>query len=191
MTIKKSEFYQEINTDFNCRNELYGMKLDFLVEPAKIILSCIDQKALVQAIIFDDELSSQGSIFQFGECEAIFGQSMIYSKSHSDYYIISDALCNNNKKCFEQSEFSPVQEEDIIREDHLEEKEKESEKEKEKENGKESEKDNEKEKGKLKGRENEREKEKESVKEKKSEKEKESEKDKFIEKEKEKKMRKN
>ena len=173
---KKSEFYQEINTDFNCRNELYGMKLDFLVEPAKIILSCIDQKALVQAIIFDDELGSQGSIFQFGECEAIFGQSMIYSKSNSDYYIISDAVCNDNKKCFERmnGEFGPVQEEDIITGDHFEEKEKESEKEK----------DNEKEKEKLKGRENEREKEKESVKEKKSEKERESEKDKFIEKEK-------
>ena len=182
---KKSEFYQEIKTDFNCRNELYGMKLDFLVEPANIILSCIGQNALVQAIIFDDELGSQGSIFQFEECEAIFGQSMIYSKSNSDYYIISDAVCNDNKKCFEQSEFSPVQEEDIITEDHLEEKEKELEKEKEKENGKESERDNEKEKGKLKERENEREKEKESVKEK------ESEKDKFIEKEKEKKMRKN
>jgi len=55
---KKSEFYQEIKTDFNCRNELYGMKLDFLVEPANIILSCIGQNALVQAIIFDDELGS-------------------------------------------------------------------------------------------------------------------------------------
>ena len=77
---KKAEFYQVLNTDFICRNALYGMKLDNLVSPENITLSCINNNTLVQTIIFDTDLGSQTSIQQFDECETIYGHSVLYSK---------------------------------------------------------------------------------------------------------------
>ena len=161
-----AKFYQSLNTEFDCRNELYGMKLDNLIAPNNIVLSCVDEKALVQAIFFDDELDSKGTINKFEECKTIYGHSVLYSTHHSDYYVISDVICDNNKRCFEpiNGELTPIQEVDIIKKsnDFLEQKENEKEKEKETEKGKETE--NEKEKEKEKGDEKEEEKENEKEK---------------------------
>ena len=168
---KKAEFYQELNTVFICRNALYGMKLDNLVSPENITLSCINNNALVQTIIFDTDLGSQTSIQQFDECETIYGHSVLYSKKHSDYYVISDAVCNGIKKCFEpvNGEISRIEEVDIDQPSEVpensneveKEKEKEKEKEEKKEEGKETEK--EKEKDEKKEKEKEAEKAKENL----------------------------
>ncbi len=46
------EFYDQTSTNFNCRNSQYAMKLNFLASGDKIVLSCINSKATVQAKFF-------------------------------------------------------------------------------------------------------------------------------------------
>ena len=53
---ESGEFYQNIRTNFNCRNELYGMKLNYLPDIRTVALSCINPVSTVQAIFFDDDL---------------------------------------------------------------------------------------------------------------------------------------
>ena len=112
----KGNFYTNIKTNFNCRNELYSMKLNYLADVGYIALSCINSNATVQAVFFDDDLESGNSFQQFTECESIYGHSVINSKNNSAFYVISDAICNNHKRCFEPLEgtLSPIEEIDVI-----------------------------------------------------------------------------
>ena len=109
-------FYSNIVTNFNCRNELYSMKLNYLADVGYIALSCINSIATVQAVFFDDDLESVNSYQQFTECETIYGHSVISSKNNSAFYVISNAICNNHKRCFEPLEgtLSPIEEIDVI-----------------------------------------------------------------------------
>ena len=104
-------FYQNFVTNFNCRNELYGIKLSYLIDNQTIAVSCINNVSLVQTIFFNNELESITSHEQFTNCTSIYGHSIIYSKIHSDYFIISDAICNNIKRSFEPliGSLSPIQ----------------------------------------------------------------------------------
>ena len=110
------QFYQNIITNFNCRSELYGMKLNYLTDDKKIVLSCINNISLVQALFFDDNLNSKNSYEQFTNCTSIYGHSVLILKNSSAYYVISDAICDNVKRSFEPLEgsLSPIQIIDIV-----------------------------------------------------------------------------
>ena len=104
-------FDKTIETGFICRNELYGMKLNYFLENQTISLSCIDPVSTVQVIIFDDNLIKKNIYEQFTNCSSIYGHSIIISKNNSVYFIISDVICDNVKRCFEPliGSLSPIQ----------------------------------------------------------------------------------
>ena len=87
------------------------MKLSYLIDNQTIALSCINNVSLVQTIFFNNELESITSHEQFTNCTSIYGYSIIYSKNHSDYFIVSDVICNNIKRSFEPliGSLSPIQ----------------------------------------------------------------------------------
>ena len=95
----KGNFYQTIGLNFNCRNELYGMKLNYLEGYEKISLSCINDISTVQANFFSDQFNSVASYVQFTNCESIFGHSIIYSNSKLN--VISDVVCDNATRSYE------------------------------------------------------------------------------------------
>ena len=105
------EFYGETSTNFNCRNSLYGMKLNYLADGQKITLSCINSYSTVQAKFFNSDLDlSSSTIFQqFTQCTSIYGHSIIQN-NNSTYYIISDVICDNYKRCYEPlvGDLSPI-----------------------------------------------------------------------------------
>ena len=94
-------FYETQNTNFNCRTELYSMKLDKLYNNNNIILSCINQNAVVQALVFQDSLGSINTYSQFQSCNSIYGHNVVYFSQKSEYYVISDVLCDKYKRYFE------------------------------------------------------------------------------------------
>ena len=105
------EFYDEIETDFKCRISSYGMKLNYLSDGQTIALSCINygRNSTVQAKFFNKSLDViSKSYSQFSQCQNIYGHSIILY--NSAYYIISDVVCDNYKRCYEplESELSPI-----------------------------------------------------------------------------------
>ena len=98
-----ASFYQNIKINFDCRSDLYGygMKLNYLVNMQNIALSCINSNSTVQAMFFDDSLNFVKSSEQFTDCDSIYGHSILYSKNYSDYYVVSDVICNNIIRAFE------------------------------------------------------------------------------------------
>ena len=113
---KSGHFYQCISTRFNCRNELYGLKLNHLYDVQTISLSCINPVATIQAILLDDGFNIISSNEQFNNCTSIYGHSVLKLKSNSDFYVISDVICENVKMSFEPLEgnLSPIHIIDII-----------------------------------------------------------------------------
>ena len=109
-------FYQSFTTNFNCRNELYGMKLNYLSNSQNIALSCINSISTVQAMFFDNNLNILNTSEQFTDCESIYGHSVIYSENYSDFYVVSDAVCQNITRSFEnlKGSLSKIEVIDII-----------------------------------------------------------------------------
>ena len=96
------EFYGEIDTNFNCKNAIYGMKLSYLADGETISLSCINSFSNIQVKFFDKEFNSINSYTQFTQCdsiESVYGHSII--QLDSIIYVISDIKCDNYKRCYE------------------------------------------------------------------------------------------
>ena len=105
------EFYDKYEPNFSCRISTYSMKLNYLADGKKISLSCIyiGSKTTVQAKMFDENLNSiEKSYTQFTNCQTIYGHSIV--QSDSEYYIVSDVICGNYKRCYEplEGELSPI-----------------------------------------------------------------------------------
>ena len=87
------------------------MKLNFLASGDKIVLSCINSKATVQAKFFNSNLNliNSNTYQQFAQCSSIYGHSII--QYNTDYYVISDVKCDNYKRCYEplEGELSPIE----------------------------------------------------------------------------------
>ena len=103
-------FSDKTTTDFYCRIQPYAMKLNYLGDGEKIILSCINSGSIVQAWFFRSNLDSISSNAkrQFIQCSEIYGHSVIqYSSS---YYVVSDVICERYKRCYEPLEgpLSPI-----------------------------------------------------------------------------------
>jgi len=105
------EFYDQISTNFNCRNYQYAMKFNYLADGQKITLSCINSIATVQAKFFNSDLNliNTNTYQQFTQCSSIYGHSII--QYNYNYYIISDVKCDNYKRCYEplEGELSPIE----------------------------------------------------------------------------------
>ena len=84
------------------------MKLTYLINAQKIVLSCLDPYSTVKANFFNDNLNSLDSYQQFTQCSSIYGHSIILY--NSDYYVISDVICGNYKRCYEPliGELGPI-----------------------------------------------------------------------------------
>ena len=105
------EFYDGIDTGFKCRIASYAMKLNFLSDGKKISISCLYLQAntTVQAKFFDEELGLIEKLYtQFAKCKSIYGHSII--QYNNSFYIISDVVCDNYKRCYEplEEELSPI-----------------------------------------------------------------------------------
>ena len=95
------EFYGKSLVNSDCKNELYGMKLYYLADAQKIILSCINPISTVYAFFYGDDLNQINSYNQFSQCESIYGHSIVYSKNDLSFYIVSDVICQNDKRYYE------------------------------------------------------------------------------------------
>ena len=95
------EFYGKSLVNSDCKNELYGMKLYYLADAQKIILSCINPISTVYAFFYGDDLNQINSYNQFSQCESIYGHSIVYSKNDLSFYIVSDVICQNYKRYYE------------------------------------------------------------------------------------------
>ena len=95
------EFNSLTSFNFNCRNVLYGMKLDYINGGQKISLSCINPVSTVQAIFFNNNLDliNSDTHTQFAQCQSIYGHSII--NNDISFLVISDVICYNYKTCFE------------------------------------------------------------------------------------------
>ncbi len=87
------------------------MKLNYLSDGQTIALSCINygRNSTVHAKFFNKSLDViSKSYSQFSQCQNIYGHSII--QYNSTYYIISDVVCDNYKRCYEplEGELSPI-----------------------------------------------------------------------------------
>ena len=110
------------------------MKMDYLADGQTISLSCINQDSLIKSQFFDANFDSLNSYEQFYQCTSItsiYGHSII--QLEESYYIISDVICDDNKRCYEllDGELSTIE---IIASTHIEENIIEEEKEEEEQN---------------------------------------------------------
>ena len=101
---KFGKFYETKSTNFNCRNSFYSMKLNYLINNNNIVLSCINSGPTVQALMLTDGLTEITSKSQFSFCQWIYGHTVLYSSSHSEYYVISDVKCGKYIRSYEPLE---------------------------------------------------------------------------------------
>ena len=104
-SIDTPELYNATVTMFNCKNVIYGVKLNYLLDGETISLSCIQFNDNIQVKLFNQSFEEINNFTQFNQCESIqpfFGHSII--KLDSGYYIISDIRCDNLKRCVEPLE---------------------------------------------------------------------------------------
>ena len=103
--IDTKEFDESTGTIFNCKNNKYGLKLNYLSDGETISLSCINSNSNIKVKLFNknfDALNSNSEHTQFYQCgsiQSINSHSII--QLDSNYYIISDIKCNTIKRCFE------------------------------------------------------------------------------------------
>ena len=95
------EFYNKVKFQRKCRAEIYAMSLRYFFETKEVAFSCSNTGGSIQAAFFDANLNSPESSYkQFESCENIYGNSVLYSNNKTDYYIVSDVICNGIKKPF-------------------------------------------------------------------------------------------
>lgn len=83
----------------DCFTKYYGLKIDYYEEIEEFAVSCLANIGGIQVGTFSKDLRSAApdEIFKYGECEYIYGHSLIYYALKNDYYVISDVKCNNAK----------------------------------------------------------------------------------------------
>ena len=110
-------FSNIFSANITCRNNLSSMKLNYLLNTEKIVLSCIDSISTVKALTFDfDKFDELETYEKYSQCESIYDHSIINLKQNSTLYIISDVKCQNYKRPFEPliGELTPIQIETTI-----------------------------------------------------------------------------
>ena len=134
------ELYGLMGYNKKCRNKIYGLKVKYISETDIISFSCIDYDGSIQADFLDNQLqyiNGETSIKQFLSCKNIYGHSILFLANLQKYFVLSDALCNNNKYLLQELENKELRdqsniteiEEAYIEEEEIEEEEKIEEKE--------------------------------------------------------------
>ena len=75
-----AEFSNEKNIGFNCKNVIYGLKLNYLADGETISLSCINSYNNIQVQLFNKEFNALNTYIQFSQCgtiESIYGHSIL------------------------------------------------------------------------------------------------------------------
>ena len=120
-----STLYYEKEDDY-CKTEFYSLKVYYFPETEKYGISCITKTGKIQSIIYDKNMEkSYDTIYKYNGCISIYGHSLIYLKHYSNYYIVTDAICNGNYNLFEKLIEDVKEEEEEEREEEREEEEKE------------------------------------------------------------------
>ena len=111
--INKSGFSMNYLNNNNkiCRNEYYGLKVNYFPEKDEFISSCLGENGNITYFIFNIDFNYE-EINKFENCNNINGYSTAYSNSTNKYYIISDEFCNN-----ENIPFKPLKEEEKAEEE--------------------------------------------------------------------------
>ena len=83
----------------SCRNKIYALKINYIPDKKQIIFSSLIYERGIYAYIYDNNLNPiyNSSLIQLTACEVIYGHSIIYLNNTENYYILSDAKCNNTR----------------------------------------------------------------------------------------------
>ena len=93
-------FYSGTKLAVQFRNESYGINIRYLRETKEVVFSCLNTNGEIYSLLFDEEMK-HGPIYRiFSVCESVYGYSLLYLPNISDYYVISDVICNGNKYPF-------------------------------------------------------------------------------------------
>ena len=94
-------FFSKIYLPFQCRNEFYGINVRYLRETSEVVSSCSNQKGEIASIFYDKNMRSGLYYYiRFIGCDSVYGYSVLYLSNRTDYYIISDVICQNNSYPF-------------------------------------------------------------------------------------------
>ena len=103
-------FFSKIYLPFQCRNEFYGINVKYLRETLEVVSSCSNQKGEIASIFYDKNMRSDRYYYiRFLGCDSVYGYSVLYLSNHTDYYIISDVICQNKSypfKSFYNNDFT-------------------------------------------------------------------------------------
>ena len=76
-----------------CRNQYYGLKINYYKEKEEYIYSCLFDNSTILISMFNKELKNYKYTFKYTDCDKIYGYSIIYSIIKEKYFIISDENC--------------------------------------------------------------------------------------------------
>ena len=83
--------------DSHCRDQHYGLKINYYKEKEDFIYTCLDDKGKISTTMFDKNLKNYTLfILKNIDCEEFYGYSIIYSIIKNKYFIISDGKCKEN-----------------------------------------------------------------------------------------------
>ena len=86
-----------------CDNKYYGYKVNYYIETNNydyFLFSCIHNNGNIIFAFFEMNIAFTEE-YKYSDCENIDGYSIIYLPINNNYYIISDAICNQTKIPFE------------------------------------------------------------------------------------------
>ena len=82
--------------DRNCVKTNYGVKVKFHSEIEEFTFSCFLEGGGIQIGTYNKDLTyAEDEFYRFTDCDYIKGYSVLFSYNTMDYYILSDANCNN------------------------------------------------------------------------------------------------
>ena len=129
--------------DRNCVKKNYGVKVNYHSEIEEFTFSCFLEGGGIQIATHNKDLTeAEDEFYRFTDCEYIKGYSVLFSSDKRDYFIFSDANCNNINCPFKILFYYQKEEEieEEIEEEREEEKEEREEEKEEKEEEREEEK---------------------------------------------------
>ena len=110
ITIQNNYYFE----DSICKFKLQGFTVKYFDEKSEgeIIYTCFGENIMAKYIINNNNLDIKYSNYKYDNC-SVHGLSIIYLDAKRDYYIISDADCNNKLKPLDLL-FDELEDEDII-----------------------------------------------------------------------------
>jgi len=76
-----------------CRKEYHGLKINYYKEKNIYSYSCIDDNGKIFASFLNENLEIYNSTIKYDDCEEIHGYSILYSSFDEKFYVVSDVNC--------------------------------------------------------------------------------------------------